>query len=103
MKLKIKKGDTVFILKGKDRGKSGKILKVIPKERRVVVEGLNLYKKRIRPKRAGQKGEVVLLPRPMNVSNVALFCPNCKRGVRVGIRLDGEQKVRFCKKCGVSI
>lgn len=96
---KIKKGDLVIMLTGKDRGKKGKILKVIPKEGKVIVEGLNLVKKHQRPKRMGEKGEIVLVPRAVDISNVALFCNTCGRGTRVGYQFSGEEKIRICKKC----
>lgn len=70
--MSVKKGDTVTILKGKDAGKSGKVLRVFPKENKVLVEGLNLFKKHKRPTKQGQKGEMVSLPRPINRSNVAV-------------------------------
>lgn len=97
--MNIKKGDTVKILSGKDRGKTGTVLKVFPDDGRVSVEGLNLYKKRVRPKRQGQKGETVLVPRPFPVSKAKLVCSACKEAVRVGYRVDGARKVRYCKKC----
>jgi len=99
IKIKVKKGDEVIVLKGKDRGKKGKVIKVLPKEGRVVVEGLNLVKKHLRPKRQGEKGEIIAVPRAINVSNVALWCPTCGKGVRVGYRIEGDKKIRICKKC----
>lgn len=98
-KLKFKKGDEVIMLVGKDRGKKGKIIKVLPGDNKIVVEGLNLIKKHLRPKRQGEKGEIVSLPRPVNVSNVALWCSSCGKGVRVGYRFEGDKKIRICKKC----
>lgn len=97
--MKIKKGDTVKIIVGKDKGKSGKVLKVIPQDNRVLIEGLNLFKKNVRPKKQGEKGEIVSLPRAINSSNVMLVCPNCKNAARVGYVMDGEDKKRMCKKC----
>ena len=97
--LKYKKGDEVIILIGKDRGKKGKIIKVIPKNNQVIVEGLNLVKKHLRPKRQGEKGEMVSLPRAIDASSIALWCSSCGRGVRVGYRLEGDKKIRICKKC----
>ena len=101
--MKFKKGDTVQIIAGKDRGKSGKVLRVIPDANRVSVDGINMYKKHVRPKRQGEKGEVVNLLRPLNASNVMLVCPHCKRGTRVGYRMEGEAKKRYCKKCQASL
>lgn len=97
--MEIKKGDTIKILNGKDSGKTGKVLHAYPKEGRVVVESLNLFKKRVRPKKAGQKGEIVSVPRPLCVSRVMIVCGNCKKAVRTGHRTEGNQKVRFCRKC----
>lgn len=101
--MKIKKGDTVKILRGKDRGKTGPVLHAFPTELRVTVEGANLMKKRVRPKRQGQKGETVLVPRSLAISNVMLICPSCKKPTRVGSRMEGETKVRFCKKCDARV
>ena len=97
--MNIKKGDNVKILSGKDRAKTGTVLKVIPEEGRLIVEGLNVFKKRVRPKKSGQKGEMVSVSRPLPASRVALVCKNCGKAVRVGYRNEGETKVRYCKKC----
>jgi large subunit ribosomal protein L24 len=97
--MNIKKGDTVRILSGKDRGKTGAVITAFPNEDRVSVEGINLYKKRSRPKRQGQKGETVEVVRPLAVSKVMLMCASCKQPTRVGYRIEGAAKVRFCKKC----
>ncbi len=97
--LKIKKGDQVKILTGKDRGKTGKIIKVDYKTKKVIVEGLNLVKKHVRPRRQGEKGEIVQVARPIDISNVMLICPNCSKPVRVGFKLENEKKFRFCRKC----
>lgn len=97
--MNIKKGDQVKILAGKDKGKTGTVLSVSVAENSVVVEGLNLMKKRMRPKAQGKTGETVLLPRSTDASNVALVCKNCKMPTRVGFRMSGSEKVRYCKKC----
>ncbi|OGF63308.1 50S ribosomal protein L24 [Candidatus Giovannonibacteria bacterium RIFCSPLOWO2_01_FULL_44_40] len=105
--MRIKKGDTVQIISGKDRGKIAKVLKVFSKIEKILVEGVALRKKHQRPRKQGQKGEVVTLPSPIHVSNAMLFCKNCNRGVRVGYQIleDGlsrgkaGKKIRICKKC----
>lgn len=97
--MKIRKGDNVKIMSGKDRGKTGTVLHAYPDKERVIVDGLNVFKKRSRPKRQGQKGETVLVPRPMAASKVMLVCSNCKNPTRAGFRMDGPRKVRYCKKC----
>jgi len=101
--MKIKKGDQVKIISGKDRGKTGTVLKAFPEEGRVSVEGLNLYKKRSRPKRQGQKGETVFVPRPLPAQRTMLICASCKKPTRVGYRFELNQKVRYCKKCKASL
>ena len=97
--MKIKKGDTVKLLAGKDRGKTSRVIKVDLKAQKLTVEGLNLYKKHMRPKRQGEKGEVVQINRPIDVSNLMLVCPNCKQPTRVGFRFEKDNKFRYCKKC----
>ncbi len=101
--MKIKKGDTVKIMAGKNRGKSGKVINADEKSGKVSVEGLNLYKKHVRPKKQGEKGELVELIRPMDVSNVMVVCPSCRKATRVGQRVSDGVKSRFCKKCQASI
>ena len=97
--MNIKTGDNIIMLSGKDRGKTGKILRFFPKEGRAVVEGLNLVKKHQRPKKQGQKGEVVSAPRPIGISKIMLICQRCKKPSRMGIRREGGKIIRICKKC----
>ncbi len=97
--MKIHKGDIVQVMVGKDRGKNGKVLNVDTAESRVLVEGLNMVKKHMRPKKQGEKGEIVSLPRPLNVSKVMLVCPSCKEPVRVGFQIDNAAKRRICRSC----
>lgn len=101
--MKIKKDDTVLVISGKDRGKKGKVIKVLPSEGRVVVEGVNLKKKHTRAKRQGEKGQIVEIAAPLNVSNVKLICSKCKTPTRVGYKVVGKNKFRTCKKCGQEI
>lgn len=98
--MKIKKGDTVQIISGKDRGKTGAVLKAFPKTEKILVEGVFLHKKHQRPRRARQKGEIITRPYTINISNAMLFCKNCNRGVRIGYKLLGNGlKTRVCKRC----
>lgn len=97
--MKIKKGDNVKMLAGKDRGKTGKILRVLPDRERVVVDGANMLKRHVRPRRQGQKGEVIQFPSSVHVSNIQLVCGSCGKITRAGYRMEGEKKVRVCKKC----
>lgn len=99
----IKKGDIIKMLAGKDRGKTGKVTKIDNKSCKAAVEGLNMYKKHIRPKRQGEKGEVVQVAKAVHLSNLQLICPNCHKPARVGYKTEGGIKRRFCKKCGSRI
>lgn len=101
--MKIKNNDTVLIISGKDRGKKGKVIKALPKENRIVVEGINLRKKHTRPKRQGEKGQIVEIAAPLDVSNVKLICPKCKKAARVGYKVAEKNKFRICKKCNHEI
>lgn len=101
--MKLKKGDTVLIISGKDRGKKGKVLEALPKEERIVVEGANLRKKHVRPRRMGEKGQIIELPAPIHISNLKLICPKCGKATRVGYKILEGKKIRICKKCGQEI
>ncbi len=101
--MKIKKNDNVIVIAGKEKGKQGKVLKVFRLEEKVLVEGLNLRKKHQRPRKQGEKGQVVEMAHPMHISNVLLYCPSCKQGVRLGAKVNGAKKLRVCKKCGKEI
>jgi large subunit ribosomal protein L24 len=109
-KLKIRKGDTVEVLTGKDVGRRGKVLEVLPSEGRVVVEQINIAKRHSKPRpvkgtRGAQMspGGVLDIAAPMRVDNVALVCPSCNRHTRVGYRVDDAGKVRVCRRCGKDI
>ncbi len=97
--MKIKKGDTVLIIKGKDQGKKGKVLEVFPRKGKLVVEGVNLVKKHRRPKNEKEKGQVIEIAKPLDVSNLKLICPKCGQAVRVGHKIVNKKKYRICKKC----
>jgi len=97
--MKIKKGDNILVIAGKDKGKTGKVIKAIPRKLKVLVEGINMKKKHVRPKREGEKGQVVELPSALNISNVKLICPKCGKATRVGYKMEKESKKRVCKKC----
>ncbi len=115
--MKIKKGDTVLIISGKDKGRTAKILKSLVKERKVLVEGINLKLKHVKPKKEGEKGQVISIPAPLDVSDVKFVCPKCGKATRLGYKivptesriLDGktigkkDKKFRVCKKCGSEI
>lgn len=98
-KTKIRKGDTVRVLRGKDRGKKGKVLAVLIKEARVVVEGLNMMKKHVKARRANEKGQRVSVAAPLRMANVQIVCPQCKKGTRVAMNTQDGKGVRVCKHC----
>jgi large subunit ribosomal protein L24 len=98
--LKFKKGDTIKVTIGKDKGKEGKIEKIMPKTGKVVVPTINVYKKHVKANlTADGKGGIYELPRPMDVAKVALICPNCKKVTRVGFKIIKDKKERICRKC----
>ncbi len=97
--MKIRKGDTVKIISGKDKGKEGKVLKAIPKDNKIIIDNLNLAKKHRKPKKQGEKGEVIQIPKPIDVSNVMLVCPGCRQATRTGYKILESGKKRVCKKC----
>lgn len=97
--MRIKKGDTVLILSGKDRGRTGKVEKVLPKKKKVIVDGINIIKKHVRPRKQKQKGEIVEVSAPLDMSNAKLICPKCNKPARVGYKIVDDNKIRICKKC----
>ena len=97
--MKLRKGDNVIMLGGKDKGKKGKVTLMFPRENKLVVEGLNLIKKHLRAKKQGQKGQIISKERAVSVSSVALICKSCDKPTRVGYKIEGENKIRICKKC----
>ena len=103
-KMNIKKGDTVKVLTGKDKGKEGVVLRSVPQKERVVVEKINMMKKAMRPTQQNPQGGISTLEAPIHVSNVMLVCPSCKQPTRVNNTRNAEgKKIRVCKKCGKDI
>ena len=99
-KLHVKKDDLVMIVAGKDKGKSGKVLRVMPDKGRVLVENINLIKRHTRPSRTNSEGGIIEKEAPIALSNVQLLCQGCNKPARTGLRvLEDGSKVRFCKKC----
>lgn len=91
------------MIAGKDRGKTGKIIKSFPLEGRVLVEGINQYKKHVRPKKQGEKGEIIIVSRPLDLSNVQLICPSCGQASKIGCQTGQKEKIRYCKKCKAAV
>ena len=101
--MKLKKGDTVIISAGKDRGKQGQVERVFVKEGTILVPGLNMYKKHKKSQGENKPGEILNLSRPYTISKVALVCPKCKQPTRVGFKWENDKKVRVCRKCDAVI
>ncbi|MDP1834132.1 MAG: 50S ribosomal protein L24 [Candidatus Moranbacteria bacterium] len=97
--MKIKKNDQVKILAGKDRGKTGKVLRVISAENKIVVEGVNIVKKHVKPRKEGESGQRIEIPGKADISNVMLVCPKCGKPTRVGYGVTEKNKFRICKQC----
>ena len=102
--MNIKKNDKVKILKGKDRGKTGKVLQILVGKNKVAVEGINLHFKNMRPRKQGEKGQKIQYPAPLPAANVMLICPKCNKPTRIGYKiLENKKKMRSCKKCQANI
>lgn len=101
--MKLIKGDEVIITTGKDKGKKGKIEKVLQKQNAVVLPGLNIYKRHLKKRDEKNPGGIVEFARPLPVGNVALLCPKCGKQTRIGFKISQDKKVRICRKCNVSI
>ena len=97
--MKLKKGDNVRVIRGKDKGKSGKIEKVFPKTDKVLIASVNLFKRHLKARSQGQPSEIVTLTKPLSEANVILICPKCGKLTRVGFKITKGTKSRICKKC----
>lgn len=97
--MKLKKGDEVKIVRGKDKGKTGKVDKVLIKEEKILIQGINQYKRHMKAKSQNQPSEIVTISKPLALANVQFLCPKCKLVSRVGYSTEGKKKVRICRKC----
>lgn len=106
--MKIKKGDTILVTAGKDKGKKAKVLKALPKSKKLLVEGVNIIKKHQKARKQGEKGEIIKRPAPIDSSNVKIICPKCNKASRIGYIIsegskNKKSKSRICKKCNQEI
>ena len=101
--MKIKKGDTVQILSGNDKGKTGEFLETIPTTSRIIVKGINMRKKHIKPKKQGEEGGIISVECSIHSSKANIVCPKCNKGVKVAIKKENGKKIRVCKKYGATI
>ena len=102
-KMSIKKGDTVVVLSGKDKGKKGEVIGVFPKDGKVVVEKINMVSRHTKPRRQGETGGIIQKEAPMYACKVQRVCPKCGQATRPAHKVTAEGKVRVCKKCGAEI
>jgi len=101
--MKLKKGDNVIIISGKDKGKKGKIVRVLVKKNKVIVEGINMTKKHQRPRKSGEKGQIINIAMPIHASNVMIADPKTGKGSRIGKKKVGDKFIRIAKKSSQEI
>ncbi len=101
--MNIIKNDNIYIIKGKDRGKKGKVKSILTKENKVIISGLNKYKKHIKPTKQNPQGGIIDIELPVSLSNVMLICPSCSKTTKTASKILKDKKVRICKKCKQSI
>ena len=101
--MKIKKGDTVKVLSGNDKGKTGEVLEVIPKTQKVIVKGVNVRKKHVKARKQGDESVIISVECAIHSSKVNVVCPKCGKAVKVGYKMEKDEKVRVCRKCGAKI
>ena len=102
--MNIKKNDTVIVLSGKDKGTKGKVLVAMPRENKLIVEGVNVATVHQKPRRQGEQGGIIRKEIPIRADKVALYCPKCGKGVRIGFKVEGDKKIRVGRgKCGHEI
>ena len=101
--MNIKKNDTVIVLSGKDKGKKGKVLVAMPKDNKVIVEGVNVATCHTKPRKQGEQGGIIQKEAPIYACKVQKVCPKCGKPTRVSHKVEGDKKVRICKKCGAEI
>ena len=101
--MKLKKGDNVIVLSGNDKGKTGEILEIIPATQKVIVKGVNIRKKHVKPRKAGEEGGIIPSEYPIHSSKVNVVCPKCGKASKIGYVIEDGKKVRVCKKCGAKL
>ena len=101
--MKIRKGDNVQVLSGNDKGKTGEVLEVIPGTNKIIVKGINIRKKHVKPRKQGEEGGIIPVECAIHASKVNVVCPKCGKATRIGYEMEKDQKVRVCKKCNTKI
>ena len=101
--MRIKKGDTVKILSGNDKDKTGEVLEVSPKTGKILVKGVNIRKKHIKPRKQGDEGGIISVECSIDSSKANVVCPKCNKATKVGFEIKKDEKIRVCKKCGAKL
>ena len=101
--MRIRKGDTVQILSGNDKGKTGEVLEVMPKTGKIIVKGVNIRKKHVKPRKQGDEGGIIPVECSIFSAKVNVVCPKCNKPTKIGYEMDKDKKVRVCKKCGAKL
>ena len=101
--MRIKKGDTVKVLSGNDKGKTGEVLEVIPKTEKIIVKGVNIRKKHVKPRKQGEEGGIIPVECAIHSSKVNVVCPKCGKPSRIGFEVEKGEKIRICKRCGAKL
>lgn len=101
--MKIRKGDNVQVLSGNDKGKTGEVLEIIPGTNKIIVKGVNIRKKHVKPRKQGEEGGIIPVECAIHSSKVNVVCPKCGKATRIGYEIEKDKKVRVCKKCSAKI
>ena len=101
--MRIKKGDNVQVLSGNDKGKTGEVLEIIPKANKIIVKGVNIRKKHVKPRKQGEEGGIIPVECAIDSSKVNVVCSKCGKATKVGYSIEKDEKVRVCKKCGAKL
>lgn len=101
--MRIKKGDTVKVLSGNDKGKTGEVLEIIPKTEKIIVKGVNIRKKHVKPRKQGEEGGIIPVECAIHSSKVNVVCPKCGKSSRIGFEIEKGEKIRVCKRCGAKL
>ena len=101
--MKLRKGDTVKVLSGNDKGKTGEVLEVIPKTEKIIVKGVNIRKKHVKPRKQGEEGGIISTECAIHSSKANVVCPKCNKATKIGYSIKENGKVRVCKKCGAEL
>ena len=101
--MRIKKGDNVSVLSGNDKGKTGEVLEIHPKTNKLIVKGVNIRKKHVKPRKAGEEGGIISVECAIPSSKVNVVCPKCGKATKIGYTMENDKKIRVCKKCGAKI